>query len=207
MGKEALEQIKELIDQIADSYDLPSDEQVDEMRRLTNQDWETEDLQELCCEYWSHHSLEETAYLMFHGNYPPAHETELIFWRYKPGVVLDNQEVYEKYRLGRGTLNALEALPLEEIRQKIKNTFTDWQQKTRVSDEKSWRFDCLTQPEYWSDTHFWLFEYGRETEGQREHQILRFSCHNMSEEQMKLILECMENFQCPLHIRNEKNLC
>lgn len=206
MEKEHLEQVKELINRIADRYDLPSSEQVAEMQRLTNKDWKAKELQELCFEYWSHHSLEETAYFMFHGNYPPVHEVELIFWKYRPGVILDDQEVYEKYRLGRGKLNVLEALPLEEIQQKIKDTFTGWQHKTRASDEKNWRFDCLTQPEYWSDTHFWIFEYGRETEIQREHQILEFSCHNMSEEQIKPILDCMENFQCPLHIRNEKNV-
>lgn len=203
MEKENLEQVKELINRIADRYDLPSDEEVAEMRRLTNEDWEAEDLQELCCEYWSHHSLEETAYAMFHGDYPPVHEAELVFWKYKSGVVLDDRAVYEKYRFGRGTLKALEALPLEEILHKIRETFSGWQQKDRA-DRDNWRFDCLKQAEYWTDTHFWIFEYGRETEGQREHQILRFSCHNMGEEHIQAILACMENFQCSLHIREEK---
>ena len=112
--------------------------------------------------------------------------------------------MYEKYRFGRGTLKALEALPLEEILQKIKERFSGYQQNTDMeSDGKSWCFDCLEQAEYWTDTHFWIFEYGRETNAQREHQILRFSCHNMSEEQINIILKCMENFQCPLHIREE----
>ena len=34
---------------------------------------------------------------------------------------------------------------------------------------------------------------------------MEFSCHNMNEEQIRLIIECMEGFQCPLHIRDEKN--
>jgi len=38
MEKENLEQVKELINKIADSYDLPSEEQVAKMRRLTNKD-------------------------------------------------------------------------------------------------------------------------------------------------------------------------
>lgn len=201
MENENLEQVKELINRIADSYDLPSEEQVAEMRRLTNADWEAEDLQEICCEYWSHNSLDETVYIMFHGNYPPVHEAEFVFWRYKQGVALDDQMVYEKYRFGKGAVKALEALPLEEILQKIRKTFSDWNQNTDVKQNgKSWRFDCLNQAEYWTDTHFWIFEYGRDTERQREHQILRFSCHNMSEEQIKIIFECMESFQCPLHI-------
>lgn len=136
MEKEHLEQVKELVNKIADSCDVPSDEQAAEMRRLTNEDWQVDDLRELCCEYWSHHSLEETVYAMFHGNYPPIRETELVFWKYKPGVVLDDQTVYDKYRLGKGKLKALEALPLEEILQKIKDIFTGWQQNTKVGDGK-----------------------------------------------------------------------
>lgn len=199
-----LEQVKELINRIADSYNLPTEEQTKEMRELTGMDWDAEELQMSCCEYWSHNSLEETAYLMFNGDYPPVQDVDLVFWKYKPGVTLDDQTVYEKYRFGKGTLKALEALPLEEILQKIKGKFSGCQQNTDVeSDGKSWRFDCLEQAGYWTDTHFWIFEYGRETSAQREHQILRFSCHNMSEEQINIILECMESFQCPLHIREE----
>lgn len=206
METKNLEQVKELINRIADYYDLPTKEQTEEMRKLTGREWSAEDLQMQCCEYWSHNSLEETVYLMFHGDYPPIHEVDLIFWKCKPGVVLDDQTVFEKYRLGKGKLKALEALPLDEILQKIKEEFSGWQQKIRPErDEKSWRFDCLEQMEYWTDTHFWIFEYGRETDLQREHQILRFSCHNMNEEQINLILECMASFQCPLHIREEKN--
>jgi len=102
MENKNLEQVKELINRIADSYALPSQEQVAEMQGLTNKDWEAEDLQEICCEYWSHNSLEETAYLLFHGDYPPVQEVELIFWKYKQGVVLDDQAVYDKYRFWKG---------------------------------------------------------------------------------------------------------
>lgn len=201
-----LEQVKDLINRIADFYDLPTEEQTEEMRKLTGKDWDAEDLQMACCEYWSHNSLEETAYFMFHEDYPPVREVDLVFWKYKPGVVLDDKTVFEKYRFGKGKLKALEALPLDEILQEIRNQFSGWQQKIRPEDnEKSWRFDCLEQKEYWSDTHFWIFEYGRETDLQREHQILNFCCHNMSDEQIKLILDCMASFQCPLHIREERN--
>lgn len=206
MDNEILERLKELIDEIADYYDVPSEEETEEMRRLTGIDWEAEDLQMNCCEYWSHHSLEETAYLMLHGEYPPTHEWELVFWRYKPGSVLEDTAVYEKYRLGKGTLNALEPLPLEEILKKIKELFPQWQLNAEASEEgRSYRFDAPEQAEYWTDTHFWIFEYGRETEIEREHQILCFSCHNMDEQQINIISECMEAFQCPLHIREENN--
>lgn len=206
METKNLEQVKELINRIADYYDLPTDEQTEEMRKLTGMDWSAEDLQMQCCEYWSHNSLEETAYLLFHGDYPPVREIDLIFWRYKPGVVMDAQAVFEKYRLGKGKLKALEALPLEEILQKITEQFSGWPQSNPSGNDNSWRFDCSEPTEYWMDTHFRIFEYGRETDSQREHQILKFSCHNMSDEQIKSILDCMASFQCPLQIREEKNL-
>ena len=214
MESKNLELVKKLIDRIADNYDFPTEEpteqqieeQTEEMRRLTGIDWDAEDLQMLCFEYWSHNSLDETAYLMFHESYPPVHNVELIFWKYKQGVVLDDQTVYEKYRFGKGDSKELEALPLEEMLKKIRKEFSGWQENTDAGrDGSSWRFDCLEQKEYWTDTHFWIFIYGRETEAQSESQILRFSCHNMNEEQINIILECMENFQCPLHIREENN--
>jgi hypothetical protein len=154
METKNLEQVKELINRIADYYDLPTEEETEEMRKLTGMDWSAEDLQMQCCEYWSHNSLEETAYLMFHGDCPPVHEVDLVFWKYKPGVVMDDQAVFNKYSLGKGTLKALEALPLDEILQKINELFSGWQQYNPVSSDKSWRFDCLVQTEYWMDTHF-----------------------------------------------------
>lgn len=209
MEAENLEQVKELINRIADYYGLPTRKQTKEMRKLTGIKWYAKELQMQCCEYWSHNSLEETAYLMFHGNYPPVHEVELIFWKCKPGVVLDldDRTIYKKYRLGKGKLKALEVLPLEEILEKIQKQFIGWQQYSDMDeDERIWRFDCLEQADYWTNTHFWIFSYGKETDVQREHQILRFKCHNMSDEQVNLILECMESFQCPLHIREEAEL-
>lgn len=202
MENENLEQVKKLINEIADSYGLPTEEQVKEMRELTDIDWDAEDLQMVCCEYWSHNSLEETAYLMFHDEYPRVCKTELVFWKYKSGAALDDKAVYEKYRFGKGTIKALEVLPLEEILGKIKEIFPEFKQNTEAGTEgSSYRFECLEQPEYWSDTHFWIFEYGRDTENEREHQILRFSCHNMNEKQVNMIIKCMEKFQCALHIR------
>ena len=205
MEEKNLEQVQKLINEIADSYGLPLEKDAEEMCRLTGKEWSAEELQLKCCEYWSHHSLNEVAYLMFHEAYPPVREVELSFWRVKPGVILDDQTVYDNYRFGRKQLKALEALPLEEILLKVKELFSDWRENTEAGDEESWRFDCLEQAAYWTDTHFWIFEYGRETELQRERQILSFVCHNMSNEQIDLILNCMESFQCPLHIREEKN--
>lgn len=199
METKNLQQVQQLIERIADSYDLPSDEQVSMMQQLTGQEWTSEDLQELCCEYWSHHSLEETTYFMFHGEYPPVHEVDLVFWKYKNGVVLDDETVYSTYRFGKKPLKALESLPLDEILEKVNNLFPQWEQAEL--DDEYYHFNCPNQKNYWIDTHFEIFEYGRDVADYREHQIIVFSCHNMSDEQRNIIIACMESFQCPLHIQ------
>ena len=175
------------------------------MQKLTNVDWDAEDLQMYCMEYWSHHALEEVAYLMFHEDYPPEHEIELVFWKYKPNFDLDDNVVYETYRFGRGKLKALEALPMEEIIKALQENLPHYHINTGVAVGRSWRFDCLKQETYWTNTHLRLFTYGRETEIEHEYQIANFSCHNMSEEDINIVLECMENFQCKLHIREEQH--
>lgn len=202
MNEQNLEQIKELIERIADSYDLPTDEQVAEMRQLTGNEWESEDLQMICCEYWSHNSIDETAYMMLHETYPPVSEIELAFWRYKPGAVLNDEDVYEKYRLG-GVLKALEPLPLEEIILEIKASVPDWSEDQENRKERlSYTFISHEQMEYWRNTHFWIFPYSTKTDFR---QMITISCHNMTEQQIARIIEIMEKMKCPLHFRKERN--
>lgn len=57
---------------------------------------------------------------------------EQSFWRYKQSVMLDDQTVYDNYHFGRKQLKALEALPLEEILQKMKDLFSGWQENTKT---------------------------------------------------------------------------
>ncbi len=111
MELECLEKAKKWIECVGECHALPTEEQVAAIRELTGRGWTAEELRECCVEYWSHHSLEETAYFLFHGDYPPARKRELGFWRYKAGAVLDDEKVYDTYRLGRKPLKALEPLP------------------------------------------------------------------------------------------------
>ena len=148
--------------------------------------------------------MEETAYLMFHKQYPPTHQIELIFWKSKETITLDDAAIYEMYRFNQGTLDALAALPYVEILVKLKDLF-HWNQHGELADGDV-RFTCPNQSEYWGNTHFWVFEYSRESGTERECQLLRFSCHNMSEEQLKRIITCMELFQCPLCIHEERRI-
>ncbi|WP_297979622.1 hypothetical protein [uncultured Oscillibacter sp.] len=97
----------------------PSEEQVRQMRHLTGIDWTAEELWQHCFEYTSRASLEETAYLMFHKEYPPVYEADLAFWKCRPDISLDERAVYETYRFGRGALKTLEPLPLEKNRENL----------------------------------------------------------------------------------------
>ena len=97
------EQVKKLIERISDSYDLPTQKQTEKMQKLTGIDWSAEDLQTQCCEYWSHNTLEETAYFMLHGEYPFVRDVDLVFWQYKPGVVMDDREVFENIVWEKGS--------------------------------------------------------------------------------------------------------
>ncbi len=74
---------------------------------------------------------------------------------------MDDKKIFEKYRLEKGKLKALQELLLDETNDSL-------------SDDKHWRFDCLEQAEAWMDTHFWILEYGRDADSQRKHQILEF---------------------------------
>ena len=136
MEEKNLQEVMELINRIADGeYDPPEPEDVAEVNRLTGQDWTAEDLRLICCEYWSHNSLEETAYQLIHGDLPVVRETDLAFWRAKSGAALDAAAVYRKYCTG-GAMKALEPLPMEEILTAICGSIRICSQR-----EKLWRRD------------------------------------------------------------------
>ena len=68
---ENIEKIKALINQIAEYYDEPDEDQVEEMRELTGVDWDAEDLQMMCCGYWeSPHTLDELVHFLIHEEWP-----------------------------------------------------------------------------------------------------------------------------------------
>jgi len=125
----------------------------------------------------------------------------MAFWKQKPGAVLDPKTVYEKYRLG-GQLKALIPLPMEEIEEAFR-ALPGWKRYDR-EESGSARFDCLDQPDAWSDVHFWLFWYGGRKNPQPDH-LLRISCRSLSGEQLQSLLDLMEGFGVPLQYREENH--
>lgn len=68
---EKIEKLKKLINEIAEFYDEPNEEQVSEMQQLTGIDWEAEDLQMMCCGYWeSPYTLDDLVYYLTHEEWP-----------------------------------------------------------------------------------------------------------------------------------------
>ncbi len=180
---------------------LPEADEVLELNELTGQNWTAEDVRELCFECSSHNSLEETVYFLFHGDYPPVTNVNLVFYRLKPGAVLDPQTVYEKYRLGN-QMKALVPLPAEEITEALRALPGFREHSWNGYQPEGLRMDCLEQPGAWSDVHFWTFWYGGRNNPRQDH-VLNICCRDLSEDQIQALLDVMAGFEIPLRYREE----
>ena len=117
MDERVFEQVSALVEHWDEEWgcgpfeeSLPEEDELQKLNELTGRDWAAEDVRDVCFEFSGHNSLEETVYFLFHGDYPPITNVELVFYRLKPGAALDPAAVYEKYRLGNQT-KALVPLP------------------------------------------------------------------------------------------------
>ncbi len=102
---------------------------------------------------------------------------DLNFWKYKEGVYLDNQEVYEQCSDGQ-LVDGLEDLPIENIEKDITTEFSDW-----VKSGNSW------QP---ADESAYFEIYTTK-------QFVRFDCYRMKGEDMNRIMDVMFRYDCPLY--------
>jgi len=208
MNEQAYEQVKAMVENWDEEWGcgpfedcLPEEDELRKLNDLTGREWTAEDVRLACFEYTSHNSLEETVYFLFHGEYPPVTNVDMAFWKLKSGAVLDPKTVYEKYRMG-GQLKALIPLPMEEIKEAF-CALPGWK-KYDWEESDSARFDCLDQPDKWSDVHFWLFWYGGRKNPQPNH-LLRLFCRNLSGEQLQSLLGLMEGFEIPLQYQEAHN--
>lgn len=206
MNEQAYEQVKAMVGDWDEEWGcgpyedcLPEEEELQTLNELTGQSWEAEDVRDACFEYTSHNSLEETAYFLFHGDYPPVTNIDMAFWKLKSGAVPDPKTVYETYCLGK-QLKALLPLPMEEITAAFR-ALPGWREYER-GESHSVRFDCLDQPDAWSDVHFWLFWYGGRKNPRPDH-LLRLSCHNLTDGQLQTLLDVLEPFGLSFQYREE----
>ena len=208
MGEKNFEQVKALVEQWDEDWgcgpyedSLPEDGELQKLNELTGREWDAEDVRDVCFEFSSHNSLEETVYFLFHGDYPPITNVELVFYRLRPGAALDPATVYEKYRLGNQT-KALVPLPMEEIMEALR-AFPGFREHLWNGFEPNVLcMDCLDQPDPWSDVCFHVFWYGGRKNPRPDH-LLCLACRNMTEEQIQSLTDLIASFEIPLQYREE----
>lgn len=195
MLPERYEEVKELIDRIAEYYGPVEEnplleEQTAEMCRLTGRDWDAEEVGNWCFEYWSRASLDETAYFFFHGDLPEAKVIELVFWKLKPGVNMEPQSLFEKLRYIKtcAKVKAVELLPMEEIVSRLEELLSGWDRQE--SRDRS-VFQKVRPQEPWHTEEVRLFGY--------EDKMLSITCTNVSEADRTAVLHLMEGFGCAVY--------
>lgn len=104
---------------------------------------------------------------------------DLDFWKYKQGVYLNNQEVYERCSDGE-LVEGLEILPIEDIKKEISRVFPDW----TVNEQG----DTWNPPK--GKEAFQLFYTS---------QFVRFDCYGIKGKDMNRIIDVMLSFDCPLY--------
>lgn len=104
---------------------------------------------------------------------------DLDFWRYKLGVVLDHQYVYE--RLSNSEyVEGLESLPIESMLARVKEVFSEgW---TKIDD--------LTWESKLGTGSFQLFSTD---------QLLRVDCYGVAGEDMNRFIDIAHEFGCALY--------
>ncbi len=104
---------------------------------------------------------------------------DLNFWKYKNNVYLNNQEVYEKCSEGE-IIEGLEELPIDQIKQKIAEEFSDW-----ATDDSDFFENTI------GNGAFDLFTTA---------QFIRFNCSfKMNGEDMNRLIDIMLKYDCPLY--------
>ncbi len=104
---------------------------------------------------------------------------DLDFWKYKNGVYLDNQSVYEKCSDGE-IVEGLEDLPVESILKDISNEFKEWK-----SDAGDTDFENVD-----GNGAFQIY-YTR--------QFVRFDCYGMYDDDLNRLIDVMLKYDCPLY--------
>ena len=103
---------------------------------------------------------------------------ELLFWKYKEEIYLNNQEVYETLVEGE-LLNGLEELPIQVILNRITKLFSDWEQVDEVSfknPQGKGAFHIITTP-----------------------LSVQINCYGTEGKTMEKLCDIMEEYKCPLY--------
>lgn len=101
----------------------------------------------------------------------------LSFWRCKPGVTLDHQDVYERLSNSE-RVDGVEDIPIDVMLDRISQSFSDWDRLDRVTFDGGDHggFQLFTTP-----------------------QFLRVDCHQMDGEDMDRFIDLAAEFECCLY--------
>jgi hypothetical protein len=103
---------------------------------------------------------------------------DLDFWKYKQGISLEHQSVYESLSNGEH-MEGLEELPIERMLARLKEFFSDgWRQE----DALSWESDNRGAFQIFTTTQFF-----------------RVDCYGMEGEDMNRFIDLGAEFGCPLY--------
>lgn len=102
---------------------------------------------------------------------------DLNFWKQKPGMTLDPQEIYERLCNG-DRVEGLEELPVEKMLASVRTAFADgWTQLGALTwDGPEKAFQIYTTSQYF-----------------------RVDCYGMSGEDMNVFIDIGSDFGCPLY--------
>ena len=103
---------------------------------------------------------------------------ELLFWKYKEEVYLNNQEVYEQLSENE-TVAGLEFIPVGVILNRISNVFADWEKV----DENSFK-----NPNGKGAFHIMVTP-----------QSIQINCYGTQGKTMDKLCDVLEEYNCPLY--------
>lgn len=105
---------------------------------------------------------------------------DLNFWKYKKGVCLDHQLVYESLCDGL-LVDGLEELPIEKMLARLEQLFADgWHRQSKYD----WESQTQTRGA------FQIYANS---------QLFRINCYGMEGEDMNRFIDLGEEFGCPLY--------
>ena len=103
---------------------------------------------------------------------------DLNFWKYKQGISLNHQDVYQAACCNGEIIKGLRELPIADIIARIKEVFSHWnyQQENTFESDGTGAFEIFTTS-----------------------QIIRFDCYGMDANDMNRLIDIMLKFGCPLY--------
>jgi hypothetical protein len=105
---------------------------------------------------------------------------DIGFWRYKPGVSRDHEEVY--YALSDGQhVDGLEDLPLPAILKRLHEVLADW----KPLDEETWESDRGGAFQVFTTPQFFRVDF--------------YGCSKLKAEDFDRIIAVLAEFGCPVY--------